>query len=233
MKIETPEQILKNPILEQSPGFLGTLSLDSKLLTVNKVGLSWIGFDSPDSVVGVSYDNLRCKATEDAELFRYQDKLVQKNSKPIYFIDCYYYADNSWKIIFGKKYLIKDTSGKSIAIVSHFDDVTHYRAIDTSRFIIQSGKRLLTKKHQQFCYLLNDYTQKTNLSMRELECLFFLLRGKTIKTIGQILRLSPRTVESYINQIKFKMGCSTRIELIEKAINEGYINILPSSLLDK
>ena len=76
MKIETPEQILKNPILEQSPGFLGTLSLDSKLLTVNKVGLSWIGFDSPDSVVGVSYDNLRCKAAKLQKMQNYLDTKI-------------------------------------------------------------------------------------------------------------------------------------------------------------
>ncbi|MBA2654080.1 MAG: helix-turn-helix transcriptional regulator [Gammaproteobacteria bacterium] len=227
-------QLMSAGVLEQSPGFFGVLSLDSKLLMINKLGLEWVGFSDPDAVVGISYENLRCKAAEDAEMFVWQDELVKNSQHPLYFIGCYCYADNAWKTIFGKKYLIQDEIGQDFGIVSQFDDVTNYRMIDISRFIVNASKKYINKKSgQQFCFLLTDCIQDIKFSTRELECLFFVLRGKTNKGISKLLDLSPRTVESYIEQIKFKMGCANREEVIEKSIYQGYMNILPPSLLQK
>jgi DNA-binding CsgD family transcriptional regulator len=64
------------------------------------------------------------------------------------------------------------------------------------------------------------------LSKRQEECLFLLVRGKTTKEIAQALCLSPRTVESYINEIKIKMSCSSKSQIIEKVFNEEMVNIL-------
>lgn len=59
-------------------------------------------------------------------------------------------------------------------------------------------------------------------SQRETECLYFLVRGKTAKGIAQILNLSVRTIESYISNLKIKLGCYSKTELIEKAIENGF-----------
>ena len=72
-----------------------------------------------------------------------------------------------------------------------------------------------------------------NLSKRQMECLFFLLRGKTHKEIGGILGLSQRTVDSYIDEIKFKMNCFTQAQLIEKSIGEGLFNLIPESFVGR
>lgn len=69
------------------------------------------------------------------------------------------------------------------------------------------------------------------LTQREEECIFYLLQGKTAKSIGEILSLSRRTVEYYIENIKSKFGCSTKMELIDKAINEGYLKQIPKFLM--
>ena len=39
---------------------------------------------------------------------------------------------------------------------------------------------------------------------REVEIISHLMGGKTIKTIANSLNLSPRTIETYLNQIKSK-----------------------------
>ncbi|CAM2944449.1 transcriptional regulator LuxR [Legionella steigerwaltii] len=57
------------------------------------------------------------------------------------------------------------------------------------------------------------------LSRREKECLQFLIRGKNTREVAQILGLSKRTVEHYLENIKNKMSVNTKSELIEKAIN--------------
>lgn len=50
---------------------------------------------------------------------------------------------------------------------------------------------------------------------REAECMVWLLRGKTMNGIAAILQLSPRTVEYYIKNMKIKVGCRTKFELID------------------
>jgi DNA-binding CsgD family transcriptional regulator len=43
----------------------------------------------------------------------------------------------------------------------------------------------------------------------------WLLKGKTINSIATILNLSPRTVEYYVKNMKAKIGCRTKFELID------------------
>lgn len=61
-------------------------------------------------------------------------------------------------------------------------------------------------------------------SKRESQCLNHLIRGKTAKLIAQKLKLSPRAVESYLVNIKNKVGVRTKAELIEKVIELRYIS---------
>lgn len=55
------------------------------------------------------------------------------------------------------------------------------------------------------------------LSTREKECLSLYRKGETAQSIAQNLDLSSRTVESYLENIKNKLSCMTRKELIQKA----------------
>lgn len=52
------------------------------------------------------------------------------------------------------------------------------------------------------------------LSRREIDCLFYLSRGKIAKEIAQTLNISKRTVESYIASIKQKTGYYNKSRLI-------------------
>lgn len=228
------ENHINQALLEQSPGFFGILSPKSELLTVNQKGLEWIGFRAETFKSGISYENLPCKVADHAEYFRWQDQLVKRRSKPLFFLGYYCYADNTWRMIFGKKYLLKTRNDEELGIVSQFDDVTSFRMIEISRFLVQSSQRYFNKhEKKQFSFVLDDYLQENSLSTRELECLFFLLRGKTAKTIARILSLSPRTVEHYIDQIKSKLGCTSKESVIERTIDMGYLAVLPQSLLKK
>lgn len=58
-----------------------------------------------------------------------------------------------------------------------------------------------------------------SLSKREAEYLFHLIHGKTAKEIAQNLGVSPRTVESSINNIKLKIGATSKSELAQKLFN--------------
>ena len=56
------------------------------------------------------------------------------------------------------------------------------------------------------------------LSKRQKDCLRCLVKGMTIKEIAYTLKLSPRTVEHYLEAIKIKLNCYSRSELIQKCI---------------
>jgi len=58
------------------------------------------------------------------------------------------------------------------------------------------------------------------LSRREKDVLKHLLLGKSARVIGELLGISQRTVESYIDNIKRKFQCKTKSEVIEIAMKD-------------
>lgn len=54
------------------------------------------------------------------------------------------------------------------------------------------------------------------LTKREIQCLYYMLQGKSAKETGEVLFISHRTVETYINQLKRKFKCHTKLELLSK-----------------
>jgi DNA-binding CsgD family transcriptional regulator len=54
------------------------------------------------------------------------------------------------------------------------------------------------------------------LSRREFQCLFHLASGKSAKETGALLFLSQRTVETYLDAIKRKLNCRTKLEILSK-----------------
>jgi DNA-binding CsgD family transcriptional regulator len=73
-------------------------------------------------------------------------------------------------------------------------------------------------------YLL---THDMFISKREMECLHYLSLGKSAKEIGRVLKISPRTVETYLLNIKKKLELNTKSDLINLSyknhINEFFI----------
>jgi DNA-binding NarL/FixJ family response regulator len=61
------------------------------------------------------------------------------------------------------------------------------------------------------------------LSEREIQSLTWAARGKTSTEIAQILELSKRTVDFHIDNARTKLGTTTRIEAVVKAISGGLI----------
>ena len=70
-------------------------------------------------------------------------------------------------------------------------------------------------------YLKNDIVP----SKREIECLYNLSIGKSIKEVSTALGISDRTIETHFNNIKIKSGLNTRSQLISLYLNSD-INII-------
>lgn len=62
-----------------------------------------------------------------------------------------------------------------------------------------------------------------NLSARENEIMRLVLEGKTSTEIGEILHLSPKTVESYRSRMMQKLGISDMPQLFKFALKHGLL----------
>lgn len=59
------------------------------------------------------------------------------------------------------------------------------------------------------------YPDLSALSSREKECLELFLQGKTAQQTALLLNLSRRTVETYFENIKDKLGCLSKAEILQ------------------
>lgn len=59
------------------------------------------------------------------------------------------------------------------------------------------------------------------LSSRELECIFLYYTGKTAKETALLLSISSRTVETYFQNIKNKLNCYTKDQIVKFLQAEG------------
>ncbi len=59
-----------------------------------------------------------------------------------------------------------------------------------------------------------DFADRYNLSPRERDVLYFLIRGKTVPEIGEKLFISPGTAKLHTLNIYKKTGCHSKHELI-------------------
>ena len=79
---------------------------------------------------------------------------------------------------------------------------------------IETRKKLLAKKGRYIRYGLGNRYGQAYFTKRESECMVLLLKGKTIDNVATEFNLSPRTIEFYVNNMKSKVGCRTKSELI-------------------
>ena len=131
--------------------------------------------------------------------------------------------------------------------LSHLDLI--YRFID---YFKETAKNLIVESHKNKL-ILPDYTQTevdefnfsdetiaafnesislpfphvidgVQLTKRQADCLFYLAKGMASKQIAQQLQLSPKTIEHYLTNVKTKLGCHNRAELIAKGLK--LVNVL-------
>lgn len=68
-----------------------------------------------------------------------------------------------------------------------------------------------------------DQVLLETLSDRELEVLNYTVRGYTSREIGEMLAISPKTVDTYRHRLMEKLNLNHRSELVELAFNTGLL----------
>lgn len=93
------------------------------------------------------------------------------------------------------------------------------RLADTGR-----GTQLVMIQTQEAIPSADTLMQCCNLTKREAEVLYWVALGKTNRDIGEILELSPRTVNKHLEHIFSKLNVETRTAAVASALGKARSN---------
>ncbi len=92
---------------------------------------------------------------------------------------------------------------------------------------------LVRKKRgpKDFAIYLGEAFPAVYLTKRESQCCLLLLYGLTMRDIAQELDLSARTIEYYLNNIKRKLDCAYRDQLVKHLLASDFLQNVARSRL--
>jgi DNA-binding CsgD family transcriptional regulator len=220
-------------LLRQLPGLIVVTSKNSQFMYSNKYTSNLFGYADEDSLIGRKPHDMLCPAVESADDFVAQNQFVLNTGSEITILDIHQYANGESKVLLTKKSPFK-IGGEIIGSICHCTEMHSDALSKICATLIQSDKQYRSKQlGLQRSYTLGITTQDNPLSPRELDCVFYLMRGKTMKEIAQTLQISPRTVETYLEQARLKLGCTRKSDLVEYGLENGYLNYIPENILNK
>ncbi len=80
------------------------------------------------------------------------------------------------------------------------------------------------RSHQR--YFLGSGYPGVYFTLRESQTIYFLLRGNTIAEVAEVLDLSRRTIEFYLKNMKSKLNCHSKSELISRVLKTNLLSQL-------
>lgn len=89
--------------------------------------------------------------------------------------------------------------------------------------LYEEKKPTYNNKKSTHTYTLDGALEGKYLTGREADCIYFMLDGHTIKSVGSQLQLSPRTVEYYLQNVKDKLGCHKKTDVLAKIKQTSFI----------
>lgn len=116
--------------------------------------------------------------------------------------------------------------GKAIYQLDDTSIINYMCYIDMVDFYKQMGVFLQKEEYDNQSTIKNNYTLLTSkimeitsnahsrLTLKEIEVLSFWIAGYSLKGISSVFSISPRTVESHIEHIKYKLGCNSKCDFI-------------------
>jgi DNA-binding CsgD family transcriptional regulator len=76
-------------------------------------------------------------------------------------------------------------------------------------------------------FILDLEESSVKLCKREAESLMYFSAGKNISETAWLMHISPRTTETYLNNLKIKLNCDSKSQLIELFQKSNLRNITP------
>lgn len=238
VKILTPEAIQGSRMKSEAPTINGIrvsdlldlplnvyfLNTESELIICNEQNVHICGYDSFKDALGTTIKVVSKASTGDQIIYN-DKKAMQENKLQIIeethvkvrdgfdvrglsFKMSLYNSDNKIHGVFGMTARLEED-----AAVKLDEGLSH---------IVSTGLFPLGDNPNKHNCIPGMKLKDIYFSSQETSCLHQLIRGKSIKSIALHLGLSPRTVESYLENMRFKANVHYTSELIEMVIDSIY-----------
>jgi len=213
-------------IIEQLPGYIGWKDANFRYVGCNSNLANILRLKYKNKIIGAMDVDLPGCTEELFQFHKNNDQLALNGQTVKYIHKSASPYDGSF-FYFTKKPIV-DRDNNIVGLIFHCHEFIKNIFIEK---LHQIDKKNYSSNGLPSYYQIDQNNDPFKLSTRELECLFCILRGMTAKQIGERIQLSKRTIESYIENIKNKLGCHTKSELFDLAINKGYMNVIPTRFL--
>ena len=192
---------------------------------------------SQDSAAILGLDDYDIYTRETADQCRDNDLKVMSSRAPLITEETLVLLDGRRVSQLSMKTPIYDDNGKTIGILGQTMKADFGLTKNAQKFISFPGGESDIDKlkfSMIFSFLFSSEVSKEkvcykSLTVREKEVAYCLLKGKSVKGIGRILDLSPRTIESHLDNMRGKLQCYCRSQLVDKLFSLG-INLFSQVL---
>lgn len=220
--------------IEQLNCFVDIVDQKNQIVLCNEQHAKLYGFNTAEEITSkrLTARELKCAISEISETLHNENKYIIENKQSKYYISNVNLSDKKLHLLYGSKNPIIDSAGEVIGINMFFSYMMHNPLINLTHAIAQSTKHFTDAKNaNQFSFAVVNNLESLNITPRQMETLFYLLRGKSGNEIAAILKRSPRTIEKHIEALKLVFNCSKKSELIEKTLDSGCLNYIPKSFI--
>lgn len=191
-----------------------TKNSDLEYEYASKALANLVGFKQDTDLIGLTDADLNCKAADSFAWFQNHDKLVSKSGAHLSLLSFNQYADG-WHLLFTQKFPPLCQSNTEERIIITTCDITNLSLINMGVLMNDVFSKKIINR-EAFSFQIDSSYASIDISKQESQCLFYFFHGYTIKLIAKELKISPATVETYLNRIKHKLGCTKRSQIIEK-----------------
>jgi len=188
---------LTSMIAEQMPGFVGWKDLNLVYLGCNTNLATKLKLGHPSNIIGLTDRDL-IDYNEETYAFHHRNDLLALSGKTVHCLHKSTSPYDGEEYVFLKQPLLNDDN-QIIGLIFHC--TPQLSSINPIQLI--------------------DHVDR--LTKREMECLSYILQGRTLKETADILQLSKRTVETYFENIKNKLGCKNKTELLLQVSSRGIL----------
>lgn len=186
-------------LIANIPGSVYCKDLQGRYIQSNEHMAHIGGYPSAALVLNHTDDDMSWFAV--ANDLRAADKKAVEEKSTIFTEEYPLLVDGSQAIMLSTKSPLYDESGAVVGIIGTSFNVANVRQ-QSSETTENDASDLLAKNDDNF-----------HFTAREIECINWMIKGKTSLEIAMILNLSERTVETHINNIKKKTKCYKQFQL--------------------
>lgn len=202
---------------------VAVVTASSDYVAANPVAKRLMGFQASDPFARRTYIEMRCDAANCANDFVAQDQLVIKERRTLKILSIHKYSDNQYHCLMGSKSLFAQDN--SDYILQIFEELTPYISPPIFEQLLDYApyNEKLRLEKQFWVECSNQIENKNLLTKREMQCLQLLAAGLNTKQISKNLKISPRSVEKYFENMRGKLGCASTNLVVPKALRCGLL----------